>query len=77
MVSSPTMPLIVLTTNQKESNMKHTHVTITKVSIGGVLKAARPIVQRIVCEYDDGRIQTDSGDVWTVKEVDGKLITVH
>lgn len=57
--------------------MKHTHVTVTKVSINGVIKAARPIVQRIVCEYDDGRIQTDSGDVWAVKEVDGKLVTVH
>lgn len=57
--------------------MKHTHVTVTKVSIGGALKAARPVVQRIVCEYDDGRVQTESGDVWAVKEIDGKLVTVH
>lgn len=33
------------------------------------LVKAKPIVQTIMKEYFDGRIQTNSGDIWQVKPV--------
>lgn len=40
------------------------------------LEAASPVVRNIVATYEDGRVQDDCGDVWLVKEIDGKLMTI-
>lgn len=40
------------------------------------LEAAKPVVRNIVAHYECGRVQDACGDVWLVKEIDGKLTTI-
>ena len=40
------------------------------------LEAATSVVRPIVAVYEDGRVQDNCGDVWLVKEIDGKLQTI-
>ena len=40
------------------------------------LVAATTVVRPIVATYADGRVQDMCGDVWLVKEIDGKLQTI-
>ena len=63
----------------KNSMVKIAHEVVWIKDKPSLLHIDHPKIVKVVCQYLDGRVKTESGDVWKVKEVNHpeyKWITV-